>query len=65
MARDRDIMLCVLPGDAQAEPDLTARSTIALTCGATGEPVPSSCTNEAASMFRQATSSTTSATSLT
>ncbi len=29
VARDRGIMLCLLPGDAQPDPDLTARSTIA------------------------------------
>ena len=29
MARERGIMLCVLPGDTQPDPDLTARSTIA------------------------------------
>ncbi|PZF76843.1 cobaltochelatase subunit CobN [Aestuariivirga litoralis] len=29
MARERGIMLCILPGDAQPDPDLTARSTLA------------------------------------
>lgn len=29
MARERGIMLCVLPGDAQPDADLTARSTVA------------------------------------
>jgi cobaltochelatase CobN len=28
MARERGIMLCILPGDAQPDPDLTARSTL-------------------------------------
>ena len=29
MARERGIMLCILPGDAQPDPELTARSTLA------------------------------------